>query len=498
VFRATGDAASGTDWLIDLGRAAPNQVAMLAAVANASWLPDLQRDRVYERIVAVSEESVAQAHGAAQPAAQAQLDRWRLQRIRSLIDTKQVSRADGLLRGLPEEMRRRYGADVTGFETRIAAADRALETLLDRYARDESRPVDLGALRNAATLLRRSGDAVSARRIMEFVYTRQLENAELAPPTLLGLAEIRLQQGNVPAALELLHRLTLVVGEPFDNLAACGALLERLDHPAEALEFRKARVQAVPWDPAAQIALARVEIAAGQDHAEALDRLGRIADSPAQRYAVRVEASRAFASSGGRLGRQPRSELDWLRAPADMTPSTADQPMFVAARVLAAERAAEPSTRVNLLLAAVATAPGDASLRVPLVRAELGARKPADAIEALQPVVRRSRSLADIGLTSADRSRLARELGDACLQLDRLSDAVRFFTIALEGQGAAARAPLRRSIATINEEISRRARNAARQPHIGEALDQPQLVRPRIPPTRMAAAAAVAGPGGPR
>ena len=171
--------------------------------------------------------------------------------------------------------------------------------------------------------------------------------------------------------------------------------------------------------------------------------------------------------------------------------------MFVAARVSAAERAAEPSTRVNLLLGAVATAPGDASLRVPLVRAELTARKPADAIEALQPVLRRSRSLADIGLTAADRSRLARELGDAYLQLDRLSDAVRFFTIALEGQGAAARARLRRSIATINEEISHRARNAARQPHIGEALDQPQLVRPRIPPPRVAAAAA-AVPGDPR
>jgi hypothetical protein len=181
-----------------------------------------------------------------------------------------------------------------------------------------------------------------------------------------------------------------------------------------------------------------------------------------------------------------------------MTPVTADQPMFVAARVSAAERAVEPSTRLNLLFGAVANAPGDLSLRVPLVRAELGAGKPADAIEALQPVLRRSRSLTDIGLTAADRSRLARELGEAYRRLDRLPDAVRFLTIALEGQSAPARAPLRQSIATINEEIGRRARNAARQPHLGEALDQPQLVRPRIPPTRVASAAAVAVPGGPQ
>ena len=66
--------AAGTDWLIDLSRAAPNQVDTLAAIAKAAWLPDLQRDRVYERIVAVSEETVAREHGAAQASAQAQLD----------------------------------------------------------------------------------------------------------------------------------------------------------------------------------------------------------------------------------------------------------------------------------------------------------------------------------------------------------------------------------------------------------------------------------------
>ena len=93
-FRAANDAAAGTDWLIDLSRAAPNQVDTLAAIATAAWLPDLQRDRVYERIVAVSEETVAREHGAAQAAAQAQLDSWRVLRIRSLVDTKQTVRAE--------------------------------------------------------------------------------------------------------------------------------------------------------------------------------------------------------------------------------------------------------------------------------------------------------------------------------------------------------------------------------------------------------------------
>ena len=489
-FRAAGDSVAGTDWLLDLGRAAPNPIDMLATIASASWLPDLQRDRVYERIVTASEESFARQHGDAQLEARAQLERWRVQRIRSLVDTKQAPRANDLLRVLPEETRRRFDADVTALETRIAAADRTLDALVERYTRDENRPVNVGALRDAATALRRAGDAASARRIMEFVYTRQLDRDQLAPPVFLGLAEIRLQQGNVPAALELLRRLTLVVGEPFDNLAASAALLERLNHPIEALELRRARVQAVPWDAAAQIALARTEIAAARDRDEALGRLGRIAESPIERYAVRVEAARAFASAGGRPGPQPRTELDWLRNPADLTPAAADQPMFVAARLAAAERAVEPATRVNGLLAAVAAAPGDASLRVPLFRAEMAAGKAADAVEALQPIVRRSRTLANVGLTSAGRTRLARELGDAHQKLDHVSEAVRFFTLALEGQDAAARATLRTRIAALNEEMSRRSRNAARQPRVSEALDQPQLVRPRIPPKRAATAPA--------
>jgi Flp pilus assembly protein TadD len=491
-FRAAGDAAAGAEWLIDIGGSAPNPIDTLATIARAAWLPDLQRDRVYARIVAVSEEAVAREHGAAQAAAQGQLDSWRLSRIRSLVDTAQTARADELLRALPEAARAAHEDDVTALETRMAAAARTLDALLDRYAREESRPVNAVGLRNAAVALRRAGDAASARRVMEFVYTRQLDREELAPPVFLGLAEIRVQQGNVPAALELLHRLTLVAGEAFENLAACGALLERLGRSAEALEFRRARVQAVPWDAAGHVALARTEIAAAEDRPDALDRLGRMSESSGQPYSVRVEAARAFSAAGGRLGRPAKSELDWLRSTADLTPAAVDRPMFVAARLAAAERAAEPSVRVTLLREAVAADPAGVGLRVPLFRAELAAGKPADAIEALQPILRRSgRSLANSGLTAADRARLARELGSAYWQVDRLPEALRFFTIALEIQTAAARAPIRQQIATIGDEIARRARNAIRQPRVGEALDQPQLVRPRIPPRDVV-------PGGPR
>ena len=45
--------------------------------------------------------------------------------------------------------------------------------------------------------------------------------------------------------LALLRRMNLVAGQPFENLDAAAALLEKTGHPAEAVEFRAARVQAV-------------------------------------------------------------------------------------------------------------------------------------------------------------------------------------------------------------------------------------------------------------
>jgi hypothetical protein len=182
------------------------------------------------------------------------------------------------------------------------------------------------------------------------------------------------------------------------------------------------------------------------------------------------------------LGRAPRSEIDLLRVPASLTPAAVDRPMFVDARIAAARRAADPSVRVALLLAALAADPAHAGIRLPLVHAEIAVARPADAIEAANPLVARSRLLNRLGLTAADRARLARELGTAHQQIDRLPEAVRYLTIALDGEPAATRAALRQRIASINDEIARRARNEARRPRIGEPLDQPQLVRPRIPP----------------
>ena len=54
----------------------------------------------------------------------------------------------------------------------------------------------LESLQNAATDLKQKGDSAAARQVLEFVYNRQLESFQFSAATFLGLAEIRLEQGD--------------------------------------------------------------------------------------------------------------------------------------------------------------------------------------------------------------------------------------------------------------------------------------------------------------
>src|SRR5262249_4216029 len=129
-------------------------------------------------------------------------------------------------------------------EVRLAAAAGTLPELLERYAADPSGNPPPAPLFRAAADFRKVGDVQNARRVLEFAYTRQIENHELTSANLLGLAEIRLQQNDLASAMELLRRLTLAVGEPFENLAPAADLLLRYKHPSEAAQLLRQRVQA--------------------------------------------------------------------------------------------------------------------------------------------------------------------------------------------------------------------------------------------------------------
>src|SRR5208282_4034321 len=103
-------------------------------------------------------------------------------------------------------------------------------------------------LRNAARQLFDAGDKQSARKILELVFAREIEGHNLVAANFLGLAEIRLAAGDTSGALDLLRRLVVVVGNPFENLDPAAVLLEKAGHNAEAIEFLDQLVRSAPWD----------------------------------------------------------------------------------------------------------------------------------------------------------------------------------------------------------------------------------------------------------
>ena len=101
---------------------------------------------------------------------------------------------------------------IAPLEIQIAARSASLAQLLEGYRRspESEPPVDI--LREAAQALQKSGDETASRRVLEFLYTREIERGNFDAANFLGLAEVRLQDGDGSSALALLRRMMLVSG----------------------------------------------------------------------------------------------------------------------------------------------------------------------------------------------------------------------------------------------------------------------------------------------
>src|SRR5262249_7741110 len=154
----------------------------------------------------------------------------------------------------------------------------------------------------------------------------------------LGLAQIRLKQSRLNDAMELLRRLNRMSTTAFENLLESGRLLAKTGHPAEAQEFLKLRVQAVPWEDEARLELARTQLALRQQ-TQAAENLQRIVLSRHTAFDVRTEA----AAEQGKAGSSPAAttgtrELDLLSGRVALTAASADATYFFAARLAAADK----------------------------------------------------------------------------------------------------------------------------------------------------------------
>lgn len=498
VYVADGNSDDATAWLLELAALGNPPNAVLDAVAEATWIPTAQHPRIYARLVDLARAAADASEGEARAQAQDLLRQMRLHWIESLMKVDDYAQAKAVLDSIPEEDKKSHRDVWLPSELRLAAHEGTLPALVSEWTQNSSDAPPADLLRGAAARL----DAASKNLVLKFVYQSAIDANDLSAPNFLGLAQIRIHDGDISGATALLTRMVLVSADQYADLDSAAALLVGSGHDAEAIPFLVQLANGVPWNPAYRLRLDEAYIKANQQDAAAKD-LATIASSQSAPYAVRVQAAQALS------GKLPSAKLGGdelnLLAGGNISADQARKPFFLVARIAAA-RTSPLSERLALLQEALAMAPQDDAARIALVHAALEAKSAHLAINAASPLIgtvpymafdRSSEERADeqsyatpwttglsasfTKLRSSERAQLLAGLAGAYRQIGDDTDALRRYRQAwhLE-QDLARRKDLAEEIRGLRREISRRVANEQRAPLIHETPDQNHPVQPRL------------------
>ena len=508
VYAASAD--QNVNWLLDVASAADDPTTVLADVADASWIPLAQRAPIYQRILQAKQDAVSKSEGLQQEAAEQALRSWQVRWIKYLVAITQYAPAADAMAALSKETRAAEAAAIVPLEMQVAAQTGTLDSKIDVYRADPQAAPAADVLRVAARQLSESGDKQSARKVLEFVFSRELDEHKLEAANFLGLAEIRIAAGDTPGAVELLRRLVVAVGNPFENLDPAAALLEKAGQNAEAIEFLEQLARSAPWDATYRLRLAKAKVAASRDVDSARNSLSTIASSADVNYSVRTQAALALASHRRPL-ESGSAELNLLASgDSGITATAADQPFFYDARFRAANSAGDARVKVQLLGNALADTPARDDARIPLFQAAAGMHSDEFARGVIAPLLRRqflsampqpvigqdemmeanndasdqnpsSRMDDPFKLPTAQQAQVATTLSELMIRLNRLDEALRY----LQGARQLEKTPARRKqidgmVTEVSARLRRQRLNSARQPILHEALEQDRLVRPKL------------------
>ena len=510
---AAQDPSTATNWFLDVASSAQDPARVLGDVADASWIPQAQRASIYKRVLELKENAIGKLDGIERQNAQQELSSWQERWIRYLVTTKQYADAAAAIAALPQESRTAQNNTLVPLELRVAAQLGTLDAKLASYHTEPQSAPSAELLRTAARQLFEAGDKQSARKILELVFAREIEEHKLVAANFLGLAEIRLAAGDTGGALDLLRRLVVAVGSPFENLDPAAALLEKTGHNAEAVEFLGQLVKSAPWDGSYRLRLEKAKLAAGSDAAAAQDALSAIASAPSSTYDLRLKA--AASLTGGTSGRDLGSgELNLLvGGKSALTAAAADKFYYYEARERAAENTADPQVKLQLLSHCVIDFPRRESARVPLFEAATSAKSDNYALAIIEPLFQTQYFRSDVSqapneeeqivssgedeeesgsdsnalysgdeqLSPAQRARVSKLIADTMVRVGRFPDALSYYQTARNLETSAEnRKQLNRKIADMKSILKIQHQNAARQPLLHEALEQDRVVRPRL------------------
>lgn len=500
-----------TTWLLEVAPAASEPVIVLADVVEASWIPLAQRGPIYQRILEVKKAAVEKSEGSEHEGAMSTLRDWQLRWVKYLVETKQFNQANDAIAALRLDIWKHDAAVLVPYEMQVAAQLGTVDAKIAGYKAEPQTAPSADTLRKAARQLFEAGDKQAARKILEFVFGRELEQHQLVAANFLGLAEIRIAAGDTPEAVSLLKRLVLVVADPYANMDSSAILLEKTGHSAEAIEFLEPLAKSTPWEPNYRLRLAKAQLAIGQNTDGAQDTLTKTATDGMYFYAVRVQAAEALAGAGSQRNLHS-VELNLLAGGVkNVAAASSDRPFFYDARLAAAQNSSDARVKMQILGGALADTPSREDARLPFVRAAESLELDETALAAIEQMLhdQRTRQIAPgnsynqeeiisddeagaveqqgsppipaVKLPQDQRAQLARSVGNALTRLQRLNEAVFYLQVAQKLEKApAVREAITVELLKVRASVRQEKHNRACQPILRKELQQNRLVRPRL------------------
>ena len=502
-------------WIFSLAGAAHHPAAILSQISltyNNTWFPRASLGLLYRRQLELAQIEATQQLDQPDTSAISEVTQARTRLLAYLIDHKQDAEAQTLYDSIPATDRQQDSVQQARIQ--LAAHQSRIPALIDEFASNPTTTPSLELITTTANHLRTTGDKPSNRLLLEYVFQQKLQQHQLTPPDYLALAQARLDLNDIPAALELLHRLTMLPNDGtatttlYVNLDSAASLLERSNHPTEALLFLTTLTNATPWNPTYRLRLAQAQTKA-QQPAPATTAFTAIASANTAPYAVRTQAATALKHTSG--SKQFNSAELILLASPTITPQQASQPYFVPARIAAATTA-PVAAKPALLREAMAIAPSD-SLRLAIFRAELALNHDTKALAAIKPLLQSTNGYyraptaqseeeepTPPGTTSEDASttsplptllrtreaKITFALAIATLYEKDSDDTTALTylrTAATLNQNPTRTQTIATRITTLQTRINIATENQTRRPVIHPALNQAVVVRPRLTAT---------------
>jgi hypothetical protein len=378
IYKASATPVEGADFIITVANSAADPNQILDDLNHEPWLAQESRSLILIRQIDLVRGNAQGGPDSRSPAT------YQGQLIDLYLDQNQVAKAEALFDSSLSSNDR--PGNVAMHAIILAVRSNRLQPLLDTWranpdaAPKESFAPALYSLMTPTPAYK--PDLAAIRPLQEFVFEYKRQNNSLISTDFLALAQLRLDTGDLPGALDLLHQLTLqpvstdpngsitagsvlagsaeandaALHNPYIHTDYAAALLETNHHPAEAIPFLQSLVASVPWDASYLFRLAQAQLAANaRDRARITFLiLARNASAP---YDLRVSAARALAALTTQPTELGSSELSFIAHPSTVV--AARRPYFAEARIAAATSTATSSADRQLLLReAIAINPG--------------------------------------------------------------------------------------------------------------------------------------------